>query len=95
MTTVRAVTPETPGVQTYDLGFDDPAANYNFLPGQFNMLYLPGGIGESAISVSSDAAEPAKLRHTVRAVGNVTRAMAKLRPDKMGVRGPFGTPRGR
>jgi NAD(P)H-flavin reductase len=91
MTTVRAVTNETPGVQTYDLTFDDPAANYSFLPGQFNMLYLPG-IGESAISVSSDAAEPAKLRHTVRAVGNVTRAMAKLRPgDKLGVRGPFGT----
>jgi NAD(P)H-flavin reductase len=91
MTTIRAVTPETPGVQTYDLSFDDPAATYSFRPGQFNMLYLPG-IGESAISVSSDPAEPAKVRHTVRALGNVTRAMARLKAgDKLGVRGPFGT----
>jgi NAD(P)H-flavin reductase len=91
MTTVRAVTPEAPDVATYGLEFDDPAAGYAFRPGQFNMLYLPG-VGESAISVSSDPAEPARLRHTVRAVGNVTRAMARLRPgDKLGVRGPFGT----
>ncbi|MBA4189873.1 MAG: Ni/Fe hydrogenase subunit gamma [Planctomycetaceae bacterium] len=91
MTTIRAVKAETPGVTTYDLSFDDPAAGYSFLPGQFNMLYLPG-IGESAISMSSDAAEPGKLRHTVRAVGNVTRAMERLLTgDKIGVRGPFGT----
>lgn len=91
MTTVRAVVPETPGVTTYDLAFDDPAAGYTFRPGQFNMLYLPG-VGEAAISVSSDPAEPQKLRHTVRAVGNVTRALARLVPgDKLGVRGPYGT----
>jgi NAD(P)H-flavin reductase len=91
MATVRAVTPETPGVQTYDLSFDDPTATYSFRPGQFNMLYFPG-IGESAISVSSDSEESAKLRHTVRTLGNVTRAMARLHPgDKLGVRGPYGT----
>lgn len=90
MTTVRSIVPETPAVQTYDLTFDD-AAGYSFLPGQFNMLYVPG-VGESAISVSSDPGDAAKLRHTVRAVGNVTRAMEKLRSgDKLGVRGPFGT----
>jgi NAD(P)H-flavin reductase len=91
MTTVRAVTPEIPGVTTYDLSFDDPATGYTFLPGQFNMMYLPG-IGESAISVSSDPGEPRKLRHTVRALGNVTRALARLKPgDKVGIRGPYGT----
>ncbi|MCE9562854.1 MAG: FAD/NAD(P)-binding protein [Planctomycetes bacterium] len=91
MTTVRAVTTETPGVQTYDLTFDDAAVTYSFLPGQFNMLYLPG-VGESALSVSSDPGDSTKLRHTVRVVGNVTRAMARLRSgDKLGVRGPFGT----
>ncbi|HSQ54724.1 MAG TPA: FAD/NAD(P)-binding protein [Gemmata sp.] len=91
MTTIRAVTHESPGVQTYDLSFDDPAATYSFRPGQFNMLYLPG-VGESAISVSSDAAEPSRLRHTVRVVGNVTRALAKLHPgDRIGIRGPFGS----
>jgi NAD(P)H-flavin reductase len=91
LTTIRAITPETPGVQTYDLAFDDPTVASAFKPGQFNMLYLPG-IGESAISISSDPAEPAKLRHTARAVGNVTRAMIRLQPgDKIGVRGPFGS----
>ena len=91
MTTVRAITSETPSVRTYDLSFDGSSASYSFQPGQFNMLYLPG-IGETAISVSSDPAEPAKLRHTVRTLGNVTRALAKLQPgDKVGVRGPFGT----
>jgi NAD(P)H-flavin reductase len=86
---VRAVTPETPGVQTYDLTFDN-GNGLGFRPGQFNMLFLPG-VGESAVSMSSDPAD-AVLRHTVRAVGNVTRAMARLRPgDRVGVRGPFGT----
>jgi NAD(P)H-flavin reductase len=91
MTTIRAIRPETPGVTTYDLTFDDPETGYSFLPGQFNMLYLPG-VGEAAISVSSDAETPGQLQHTVRCVGNVTRAMTRLRTgDKLGVRGPFGT----
>jgi NAD(P)H-flavin reductase len=91
MATVRAVTSETPGVFTYDLAFDDPNARYRFQPGQFNMLYLPG-VGEVAISVSSDPAEPQNLRHTIRVVGSVTQAIARLQPGaKIGVRGPFGT----
>jgi NAD(P)H-flavin reductase len=91
MATIRAVAPETPGVATYDLAFDDAAAKYTFQPGQFNMLYLPG-VGEVAISVSSDPAAPLTLRHTIRVVGNVTRAIARLNPgSKIGVRGPFGT----
>jgi NAD(P)H-flavin reductase len=88
MASVRAVTPETPGVLTYDLALP---GEYSFRPGQFNMLYLPG-VGEVAISVSSDPAEPESLGHTVRAVGNVTGALARLKPgDQVGVRGPFGT----
>lgn len=86
---VRGIRPETPGVQTYDLSLD-LLAGYTFQPGQFNMLYLPA-IGEAAISMSSDPADPAIVRHTVRTVGNVTRAMTKLHPgDSIGVRGPFG-----
>jgi len=89
--TIRAIVAETPGVWTFGLSLDDPSVKYSFQAGQFNMLYLPG-IGESAISVSSDPEEVGKLQHTVRAVGNVTRAMAKLQPgSQIGVRGPFGT----
>lgn len=63
-----------------------------FAPGQFNMLYI-FGVGEIPISISGDPAEPDRLLHTTRAVGVVTRAMAKLRKgDVIGVRGPFGAP---
>ncbi|MDR7551148.1 MAG: Ni/Fe hydrogenase subunit gamma, partial [Armatimonadota bacterium] len=91
---ITAVRPEAPGVATYTLQFRDPAIRgaYRFRPGQFNMLSLPG-IGESAISISSDPLEPAALQHTVRVAGTVTQAIARLAPgDLIGVRGPYGTP---
>ncbi|WP_299586896.1 FAD/NAD(P)-binding protein [uncultured Microbulbifer sp.] len=67
-----------------------------FNPGQFNMLYA-FGTGESAISFSGLACgrelegEGSILIHTIRAQGNVTRALECLREgDTLGVRGPFG-----
>jgi len=94
MTRIVAIRDEAEGVRTYDLAFRAPAtaAAYTFAPGQFNMLYLPG-IGEAAISISSDPAANATLAHTVRAVGNVTDALARLAVGgQVFVRGPFGTP---
>lgn len=62
-----------------------------FAPGQFNMLYAFGA-GEVPISISGDPARPARLVHTIRAVGAVTRLLQKLqRGDIVGVRGPYGT----
>ena len=93
MVTIRDIKPEVPGIVTYQLIFDDPAVaeGYRFAPGQFNMLYMPG-IGESAISVSSDPEETGWIGHTVRAAGSVTRALSKKRPgQKLALRGPFGT----
>jgi NAD(P)H-flavin reductase len=87
------VRPETPGVATYELAFDDPgvARQYRFAPGQFNMLYLPG-FGESAISISSDPEKADSLKHTVRVAGNVTQTLSRKRVgEQVGVRGPFGT----
>jgi NAD(P)H-flavin reductase len=87
------IRPEVPGVFTYDLEYDDPevAARYQFRPGQFNMLYLPG-FGESAISISSDPEQRERLSHTVRVAGNVTQALARSNVgDSLGVRGPFGS----
>ena len=52
---VVAVRPEIAGVQTLDLVFRDASVDYGFLPGQFNMLGLPG-IGECAISIATDPA---------------------------------------
>jgi NAD(P)H-flavin reductase len=85
---------EIDSVATYRLRFVDPeiAATYRFLPGQFNMLYLPG-CGESAISHSGPHDSPTPdFLHTIRFVGRVTQSIAKLRVgDQLGVRGPFGT----
>jgi NAD(P)H-flavin reductase len=92
--TVEDIRPETPGVATCALRFAEApdAAAYRFQPGQFNMLYLPG-VGEAAISISSDAEDPETLLHTVRAVGNVSQALARKKPgDHVAVRGPYGSP---
>jgi NAD(P)H-flavin reductase len=69
-------------------GSADPFA---FYPGQFNMLYV-FGTGEVPISISGHSAGRQTIAHTTRAVGTVTRAMAKLkRGELLGVRGPFGS----
>jgi NAD(P)H-flavin reductase len=91
---ILRIRPEVPGVRTYELAFKDVAVGvaYQFAAGQFNMLYLPG-IGEAAISISSDTVATAALGHTVRAVGNVTDALARLVVgDELLVRGPYGRP---
>jgi NAD(P)H-flavin reductase len=93
LVTIRDIKPETPGVVTYALEFADRHAGeaYSFQPGQFNMLYLPG-IGESAISLSSDPEEHGRILHTVRAAGNVTQALARKRSGhRLALRGPFGS----
>jgi len=85
---------ESPGIVTLHLRATDSAIRegYRFLPGQFNMLYL-FGVGEVPISISSDPDEPEILGHTVRAVGRVTDKLVDLGPgDRLGVRGPFGSP---
>jgi len=66
------------------------ARDFRFEPGQFNMLYLPT-VGEVPISIASDAGSPEILAHTIRAVGRVTQALARLEVgDRIGLRGPFG-----
>jgi len=91
--TITHIQNEAPGIATYTLEFQDPAwqKNYHFLPGQFNMLYLPG-IGEVAISMSSDSEGGQPLLHTIRMAGNVTQAIGRLKVgDVMGVRGAYGS----
>lgn len=90
---VISVEQELADVSTLSLRFVNPGvqSSYRFRPGQFNMLYLPG-YGEAAISISSDPDDHAQIGHTVRFVGNVTRALSRLRPgDQVGIRGPFGS----
>lgn len=76
---------------TYTLTLDPGERGFAFVPGQFNMLAVPG-VGEVPISISGDPGEPRRLIHTIRAVGPVTRALCRLKPgETLGVRGPFGT----
>lgn len=83
---------ESPTIFTLRLRFTDPAMHqhYRFEPGQFNMVYLYG-VGEVAISIVSDPEDESLYDHTIRAVGRVTRGLAKLKTgDRVGIRGPFG-----
>jgi NAD(P)H-flavin reductase len=84
---------EAYAIATYTLSFTEETTRrgYQFRPGQFNMLYLPG-IGEVPISVSSDPSNPEQLGHTIRYAGNVTRAIGRLKVgDALGLRGPYGS----
>jgi NAD(P)H-flavin reductase len=102
--TIADIQDETPGVRTYRLVWSEatpPSAaaddGYAFAPGQFNMLYLPGW-GESAISMSGPPPEaaaeaPPGWIHTIRQVGQVTGALARMTVgDRLALRGPFGKP---
>jgi NAD(P)H-flavin reductase len=88
---VRRIRREIASTYTLELEPGEGEGGEPFQPGQFNMLYA-FGVGEAPISFSGDPADQAKLVHTVRAVGAVSRALTRLKPgDMLGVRGPFGT----
>jgi NAD(P)H-flavin reductase len=80
---------ETADIFTLEL--EPPGGNFTFQPGQFNMLYAYG-VGESAISLCGAPDQTDRILHTIRAVGSVTTALARLGVgDMVGVRGPFGS----
>jgi NAD(P)H-flavin reductase len=87
------IRPELSGVATYRLRFRDASLQerYRFLPGQFNMLYLPG-VGEIAISLSAGDKHSGTWDHTIRVAGNVTRTLSGLGTGGvLGLRGPYGS----
>ncbi|MBI4948657.1 MAG: FAD/NAD(P)-binding protein [Deltaproteobacteria bacterium] len=60
-------------------------------PGQFYMVGLPG-YGEAPISITSGPGEAKEFELCVRAAGNVTNALHRLKKgDFVWLRGPFGT----
>jgi len=88
---IRQVRKETDDTFTLVLQDESGGPKLTFAPGQFNMVYVFGA-GEIPISISGDPTSSV-LVHTTRAVGTVTRVMARLRRgDMLGIRGPFGTP---
>ncbi len=89
---VKKIFWETEDVFTFELVYDEEdKREFRFKPGQFNMLYA-FGVGESAISISSDSDKHGSVLHTIHKVGYVTSALSKLKKgDVIGVRGPFGS----
>ena len=91
-TRITARRTETEGIYTFTMQLVDPElrSSYRFKAGQFNMLYA-FGVGEVAISIVSDPAQPEILEHTIRLAGRVTGVMAGWKAgDIVGVRGPYG-----
>jgi NAD(P)H-flavin reductase len=87
---VRRARRELPDIATLELVALEGEAP-SFLPGQFNMLYA-FGVGEAAISMSGDPTQAGVFVHTVRDVGAVSGALARLGVGAvLGLRGPFGT----
>lgn len=89
---IKSIKDQTSDVRTYTFSFIDPKVqeSYTYDPGVFNLISV-FGIGESAISISSSADLKGCFEHTIRAVGNVTNALAELQEgDIVGIRGPFG-----
>ena len=81
-----------PSIHAYRLRLlaSDARPRFDFVPGQFNMVYVPG-VGEVAISISSDP-DDETLEHTIRIVGRTTRVIDGLGPgDVLGLRGPYGS----
>lgn len=91
---ILGVREENFNTRTYTMQFVDEGVRrfYRFAPGQFNMLYVPG-VGEAAISMSSDPQNTETVDHTIRIVGSVTRAIESFgEGGVVGLRGPFGKP---
>jgi len=88
---IRKVMWENDDTFTLTLDTVDAFDGYKFLPGQFNMVYVYG-VGESAISISSDSSESDHIDHTIRRVGTVTSVLSQMKKgDVIGLRGPFGS----
>ncbi|MDN5347434.1 MAG: hypothetical protein PWP65_998 [Clostridia bacterium] len=91
---IREIIHETADTTTYTFSFSEAnlQKGFRYHPGQFNMLTI-FGIGEAPISISSNNnMDSGVFQHTVRRVGNVTNALAKMKVgDSVGIRGPYGT----
>ena len=87
---VEEIARESHDTMTLDLQPENPEEEFEYAPGQFNMLYA-FGIGEVPISISGSSNSANSYLHTIRGVGKVTHALNSLTPgQKVGLRGPFG-----
>jgi len=80
----------TETADTFSLRLLPKGNGFNFKPGQFNMVGLPG-IGEAPFSFSLIDEQRKMFIQTIRQAGNVVSALAKLKKgQKVHFRGPYG-----
>ncbi|MCB2180800.1 MAG: FAD/NAD(P)-binding protein [Desulfobulbaceae bacterium] len=90
---ITNVYPLTATEKLYQIQIIDPKEreNFNFKPGQFVMLELPG-IGEAPFSISSSPIRHGDLELCIRGVGKMTNFLDRVqRGTRVGISGPFGT----
>jgi NAD(P)H-flavin reductase len=89
---IRKVKKETSDIFSLHLLQFDEQSEFQFLPGQFNMLYAFGS-GEVAISISGRGENAGELIHTIRKLGSTTALLSHVQVGQVvGLRGPFGKP---
>ncbi len=89
MAKIILIKKETCDTNTYQFQLKENPG-FSFLPGQFNMVGIPG-VGEAPISLSSEPGQKNKIEHTIRAVGRVTEAVAQRKEGEwLQIRGPYG-----
>ncbi len=87
--TIKNIKKLTESETLFEIALDDNLS-LNQKPGQFVEVSIMG-VGEAPISISSPPTQKETFELCVRAVGNVTNAMHKLKiADQIGIRGPFG-----
>lgn len=83
----------TENVRLYQIQIVDikERRGFNFKPGQFVMLEVPG-VGEAPFSISSSTVRHGSIELCIRLAGNLTNFLANMRSGTLvGIRGPFGT----
>lgn len=77
-------------VKLFRLQFEQGQSKFNFKPGQFVMLSLPG-FGEAPFAVCSSPFEKRFFELCIKEAGSLTQALHALKiGDKVGIRGPYG-----
>ncbi|MDH4321969.1 MAG: FAD/NAD(P)-binding protein [Desulfobulbaceae bacterium] len=91
---INKVIVENSQIKTFELAFTHPPTQqaFQYRPGQFMMVSVPH-CGEAPISFSSSPTRPGAISLSVRKAGQLTSTMHALQAgDRVGLRGPYGTP---
>lgn len=79
---------EYPGARTFAL---EAPADFDFVPGMWVMLQLPGAEESRAYSMASSPLDKGRIELSVALAGDFSRRLFALKPGaELGVKGPYG-----